>query len=114
MGHELTSWIERRVLDVAGEPVGVVADVYTNPTTRRPTWLAIGTGPVGDAIAVAPVRGASLLGEDVVIAVDRRSVLQAPRVDVVVIVEPEHELFLSSHYTRSAHPASTPTRRYIP
>ena len=62
--------------------------------TRRPAasgWLAISTGFFGTRIAVAPVHGASLLGDDVVIAHDRHTITTAPPVDIVVTVDPADE-----------------------
>jgi hypothetical protein len=108
---ELSTWVERRVRDVVGEPIGVVVDVYRGAASDRPVWLAIDTGGPHAAQVVAPVRGASLLGEDVVIAYDRHAVITAPSVDAVVTLEPSHEHLLSTHYTRAVHPAGTQSRR---
>jgi PRC-barrel domain len=63
--HELSSWIDRRVVDVSGNGIGVIVDIYCDATTARPTWLAIDVGGSPPTIAVTPVRGSSLLGENV-------------------------------------------------
>ena len=34
--HELSSWIDRRVLDVSGNRIGVIVDIYRDATTARP------------------------------------------------------------------------------
>lgn len=60
--HELGSWVNRRATDVRGEPIGVVVAIYPAADTCHPGWLAINTGPLCDSVAVAPLRGASLLG----------------------------------------------------
>jgi hypothetical protein len=73
--HELSSWIDRRVLDVTGDGIGVIVDIYCDATTARPTWLAIDIGGSPPIIAVIPVRGSSLLGENVILANDRATVL---------------------------------------
>ena len=73
--HELSSWIDRRVLDVNGNRIGVIVDIYPDATTARPTWLAIEIGGSPPTIAVTPVRGSSLLGENVILANDRDTVL---------------------------------------
>ena len=73
--HELSSWIDRGVLDVSGNRIGVIVDIYCDVTTARPTWLAIEIGGSPPTIAVTPVRGSSLLGEDVILANDRDTVL---------------------------------------
>ncbi|MGH9272806.1 MAG: PRC-barrel domain-containing protein [Ilumatobacteraceae bacterium] len=97
---ELTRWIDRRVIDQAGRTVGVVVDIYSDLVTGRPSWLAISTGFFGTRVVVAPVRGASLLGDDVVIAVPRDVVESAPHVRAVVGIPPEQELAVLDHYTR--------------
>ena len=99
-------WVDRHARDASGAVIGIVVDVYADPLTRRPAWLAISTGFFGTRIAVAPLRGASLLGEDVVIAHDRDTVLTAPPGDVVVTIDPAEQQSLIDHYT-----ARTPTDR---
>ena len=112
-GHELSSWIERRVLDVCGEPVGVVADIYVDSASRRPAWMAIDTGAFDTPTVIAPIRGASLLGEIVVIAHHRRTVTSVPAVDVTVTLEPTHERLLSHYYARAAQAAASPSGRKL-
>ena len=73
--HELSSWIHRRVLDASGNRIGVIVDIYCDAPTARPTWLAIEIGGSPPTIAVTPVRGSSLLGEHVILANDRDTVL---------------------------------------
>ncbi len=63
------------MLDVSGNRIGVIVDIYRDATTARPTWLAIEIGGSPPTIAVTPVRGASLLGENVILANDRDTVL---------------------------------------
>ena len=76
--HELSSWIERRALDIDGSSVGVIVDIYLDVTTGRPTWLAIDVGwPHISTIAVTPAKGASELGENVILARDRHTILAA-------------------------------------
>lgn len=93
-------WIDRRAVDNQGGLLGVVVDVYEDSQSRCPAWLAISTGFFGTRIAIAPVHGASRLGEDVVIAHDRRTITTAPGVDIVVAVEPTQQRRLVDHYAR--------------
>jgi hypothetical protein len=94
-------WFDRRALDVHGHLLGVVVDVYDDPESRRPAWLAISTGFFGTRIGVVPLRGASFLGPDVVVAYDRHTVTTAPAVDVVVTVDPTQQQRLVDHYAPS-------------
>lgn len=102
MTEEMGPWLDRRALDNRGALLGVVVDIYTD-LSRRPEWLAISTGFFGTRVAVAPVRGASLLGEDVVIAHDQRTITTAPTVDVIVAVDPQQQQRLVDHYSRAQH-----------
>lgn len=96
---ELSCWLDRLVLDDRGETLGVLIEIYADGLTRRPAWLAI---DAASGVVVAPVRGASLLGEDVVIAHARRTVATAPAVEVLGTVDPAQEQLLSNHYGRRA------------
>jgi len=89
-------------LDKRGELVGVVVDVYDDPSTRRSAWLAISTGFFGTRVGVVPLHGASLLGDDVVIPYTRHVVTSAPRVDVIVTVDPDQQQWLIDHYATAS------------
>lgn len=91
-------WVDRLSRDNRGEILGVVVDVYDDPDTRHPTWLAISTGYFGTRITVVPISGCSLLGEDVVVAHDRSTITSAPAVEINVTVAPEHHRRLIEHY----------------
>lgn len=102
-------WVDRRALDNRGDLIGVVVNAYTDRATRQVAWLAVATGFFGTRIAVVPVRGASLLGGDVVVAHDRDTIVTAPAVDIVVEVDPDQQQLLVDHYTRPT-PAANPER----
>lgn len=95
---ELSSWLDRRVLDRHGDVFGVVVDVYVDAFTRRPAWLAISTGMFGTNVTVAPVRGSSLLGDDVVVAHSKQVVTTAPAALPHPTLDPVAELAVSHHY----------------
>jgi len=112
MPRQRSDWVDRRALDRRGEVLGLVVDAYTDPVTHRIRWLAVATGFFGTRVAVVPVRGASLLGDDVVIAHSRHVITTAPAVDIVVGVDPADERSLIDHYTspNQADPAGTTER----
>lgn len=101
--HHDLDWIDRRALDRRGELIGVVVDVYGDPVSRRPAWLAISSGFFGIRIGVAPIEGVSLRGGDVVIAHSREVVTTAPPVDVLVTVDPDQQRRLVDHYSDPNH-----------
>lgn len=108
MPRQPSDWVDRRALDRHGDLLGLVVDDYLDPATRQVRWLAVAAGYFGTRVAVVPVRGATLLGDDVVIAHDGDVITSAPTVDIVVGVDPADEQSLIDHYTspNSAEPAS--------
>lgn len=106
--RELSDWVDRRALDNRGELVGIVVDIYDDGVAQQPAWLAIATGFFGTLVAIAPVRAASLLGDDVVIAHDRHTITAAPHVDIVVAVDPNQQQRLLDHYTQPLRPPPRP------
>lgn len=103
-----SDWVDRTAFDRRGVLVGVIVDVYDDPTSRRPAWLAISTGFFGARVGVAPLHSASRLGEDVVIAHDRSTIASAPPVDVVVTVNPSQQHRLIDHYASWPGPPADP------
>ena len=59
-------WIGRMLIDLAGEPIGRVEDIYTDDVGGYPAWIAVGTGRFGLNIiflpfaAAGPARGDEL------------------------------------------------------
>ena len=102
--NELSSWIERRAIDRDGETIGVVVDVYDDPVSHRPAWIAIGTGFFGTRVGIVPVESVSPLGDDLVIAHDRARIATSPIVDVCVAVNPQDHDRLTNHYRH--HPSA--------
>lgn len=101
-GPRETRWVDRRVRDSSGELIGMIVDVYDDSSSHLPTWLAISTGFFGARIGVAPIFGASLLGDDVVIAHPREAVDSAPWVDPrVSVLRPDVERLLAHYFPRS-------------
>lgn len=104
-----SDWVDRRAMDNHGDLIGVVVDVYDDPSSRRPAWLAISTGFFGTRVAVVPMRDASLSGDVVVVGHSRHAITSAPHVDVVVTIEPSQQQALVEHYASSEPPRrSTP------
>ncbi|MGI9051414.1 MAG: PRC-barrel domain-containing protein [Ilumatobacteraceae bacterium] len=109
---ELADWVDRRAVDQHGEPVGVVVDIYLDMGTRRAKWLAISSGFFGTRTVVAPVRGASLLGGDVVISHPRELIGATPPVEAVVTIPLAVEQSVIDHYARGCvTPAGPPAER---
>ncbi|MEO6653346.1 MAG: PRC-barrel domain-containing protein [Ilumatobacteraceae bacterium] len=93
------AWIDRAVRDRSGQLLGVVIDVYDDPLTRLPAWLALSTGFFGVQREIAPIAGASILGDDVVVAHELADIHGAPRVDIRVSVTEADERRLTDYFS---------------
>lgn len=99
-------WIDAAAYDADRRLLGVVVDVYDDPATLRPAWLAVATGFFGLVISVVPLRDARRCGDDVVIAHDRHTITTAPKARVVITIHPEQSQALFDHYAHHPnHPA---------
>jgi len=86
------------VLDRHGAVIGTVVDVFDDCRTGRARWLAVSTGYFGTRRALVPVRGASLLGADVLVAHEMAAVVAAPDVHTYTAIAPSDEAALCAHY----------------
>jgi hypothetical protein len=114
VSDQLHRWVDRRVVDPAGDLVGVVVDVYADADSGESCWLAISSGYFGTRVLVAPAAGASNRGSDVVIAHSRARVETAPTVHPVAALSGRDEQALRAHFGRARrhhHHPPTPTGR---
>ena len=110
-GDSLSLWLDRRVRSSDGDSLGITAGVYAHRVFRHPAWLIVDTGMPGAPVVVAPARGSSLLGDDIVIGADRDAVLTAPTVHGRSVLDPADERSLTAHYARCAGGVDRPARR---
>ena len=95
-------WIDRWVRDASGAALGVTVAVVRDPFSDRVVWLAVYTGLPAATVVFVPVRGSSLLGDDIVVDADRDSVLAAPTIELDVTLDPAQARLLSDHFRRHA------------
>ena len=74
------------VYDAAGLRIGAIGQIYLDEDTDTPAWVSILTGLHGDAESLAPLQGARLHGDDILIRYRRTQVEQAPR------AAPDHDV----------------------
>ncbi|MBF6599554.1 MAG: PRC-barrel domain-containing protein [Dehalococcoidia bacterium] len=70
----------RDVLDVHGDKVGELVEVYFDKATRVPEWLGVDTSPFGSKRVLAPAVGARIDERGVCIAWGKDAVLDTPEV----------------------------------
>ncbi len=95
---EVHDLIDRTALDPTGSKIGTVTNVYVDDESGGPTWLAITTGWFGTRVSFAPLAGAYLAGDDVVMAYPKDTVKDAPNVDADRSLDRDDEAALYAYY----------------
>jgi uncharacterized protein (TIGR02271 family) len=101
-------WIGGELLDVDGNSIGTIQELYRDLDTEAPEWAAVSTGLFGRKLTFVPLAGAEPQGEqpglvesavDVIrVPVKKDQVKDAPRVDPDGELSPEEEERLYRHY----------------
>jgi len=114
---ELESWLGRDAVDSAGEPVGVVVDIYDDAETGRPTWLALAADMFGTRVNVVPARRARRRGEDIVVCHTRAEIAATPSVRAHRTLSAADQYAVITHYGGSPTVPPTdppsPTERHV-
>jgi len=98
--------IDRKVVDPTGDKIGTVSSVYVDDVTNEPTWLAITTGWFGTKVSFAPVAGAYLADDDLVVAYPKDIVKDAPNIEADGTLTPDDASTLYAHYGLTTKPTS--------
>ena len=96
--EQLTSVANGNVVDNDGDKIGSIGQVYLDDQTGEPNWVTAKTGLFGTAESFVPLSGASISGSDIVVAYDKATVKDAPRVDADGHLSPEEEDALYRYY----------------
>ena len=91
-----------KVLSDRGDKVGGIGQIYLDDHTGQPEWVTIKTGLFGTGESFAPLDGARIDGDDLVVAYDKDTIKAAPRVDADGALTPEEEDVLYAHYGRTS------------
>jgi len=106
---QVSDLIDRTALDPTGEKIGTVSTFYVDDVTNEPTWLAITTGWFGTKVSFAPVAGAYLADDDVVVAYPKDTVKDAPNIDADGTLTPDEAFTLYAYYGITTKPTSDGT-----
>jgi len=87
-----------KVLTESGDKVGDVGQVYLDDAHGTPTWVTVRTGLFGTAESFVPLEGARVEGENVIVAFDKETIKDAPRVEADGSITPDEEQNLFRHY----------------
>jgi len=105
---QVADLVDRNAVDPEGDKIGTVHDVYVNDETGQPEWLAIKTGMFGSKLSFAPIAGAYMVDDDVVVTHSKDTVKDAPRVDADGQLTPEETDELFAYYGQQT-PSAAPT-----
>jgi uncharacterized protein (TIGR02271 family) len=99
------TWVGRPVSGADGEPVGLVATVYTDPQTGALTWAAVDIG--GGTNALVPLDRATADGDGLRVPYGARQVRTAPAFDPTADLSTEDVARLGQHYAPRPAPAES-------
>jgi uncharacterized protein (TIGR02271 family) len=110
----------RTMLDRDGDKIGKIDDIYEDRETGKPEWALVNTGLFGTKKTFVPLRGASPVGEDVRVPLEKARVKDAPGIDADGELSESEERQLFTHYdlaygpdadasTGNGHDVSGPT-----
>jgi uncharacterized protein (TIGR02271 family) len=88
----------RTMLDRDGDKIGKIDDIYEDKRTGQPEWALVNTGLFGTKKTFVPLRGASPVGEDVRVPVEKAHVKDAPGIDADGELSETEERQLFTHY----------------
>ncbi|MDP8943177.1 MAG: PRC-barrel domain-containing protein [Actinomycetota bacterium] len=109
---EANDWRGRVLVDLGGERIGRVEDVYLDEETGRLEWATVSIGLFGRRLSFVPLAAAAPAGEAVQVQVSREVVNEAPAVAAGEDLAPDEEARLYRHYgLESSGRARTPARR---
>jgi PRC-barrel domain len=97
--QDAQQYIHRAVVDAEDNRIGKVSRVYNDDQTGEPMWLLVETGLFGTRQSFAPIHGARLDGERVVLAVSKDQLEDAPSIDQDAHISEAEEDALRQYYS---------------
>lgn len=97
--QDAQQYIHRAAVDAEGNRIGKVSRVYNDDQTGQPMWLLVETGLFGTRQSFAPIHGARVEGERVVLAVSKDQLNDAPNIDEDAHISESEEDALRQYYS---------------
>jgi len=94
------SFMGRTAVDPQGDKIGKIGQVYVDDVTGQPDWVTVNTGLFGTKEHFAPLQGASVSGDDVVLPFDKDVVKDAPDVADASHLDPDEQDALYTYYAQ--------------
>jgi len=96
--------------DASGDKIGKVGQVYLDEGTGRPAWVTVSTGMFGTRQSFAPLYGSSVRGDQLMLAVSRELVKDAPNIEDDGHLGEAEVTALYQHYAAHLDPSSGQAR----
>ena len=79
--EQLQSMIGKTAVDADGDKIGRIGQIYLDDSTGDPQWVTVSTGLFGTKESFAPLYGSRAEGDNLVLAVSKAMVKDAPNVE---------------------------------
>ena len=79
--EQLQSMIGKNAVDSSGDKLGRIGQIYLDDNTGDPQWVTVSTGMFGTKESFAPLYGSRAEGDNLVLAVSKAMVKDAPNVE---------------------------------
>ncbi|HEX8304032.1 MAG TPA: PRC and DUF2382 domain-containing protein [Jatrophihabitans sp.] len=109
--EQLQSMIGKNAVDTSGDKIGRIGQIYLDDTTGDPQWVTVSTGLFGTKESFAPLYGSSSDGDNLVLAVSKAMVKDAPNVENDGHLEESEVQALYQYY--SGYMGTTGTQDYV-
>ncbi|MFS0701683.1 DUF2382 domain-containing protein [Cellulomonas sp. 179-A 4D5 NHS] len=108
---QIDTLTDATAVDINGDKVGKVGQVYLDDATGQPDWVSVHTGLFGTSESLVPLQSASVEGDVLRLAYTKDHVKDAPNVDADRHLSEDDEARLFDHYglTSNADYAGTDT-----
>lgn len=79
--NDLERWTDRDLVDLRGDKIGTVDDLYYDETTGQVEWFLVRTGLFGTKKTLVPTSLVRPAGEDLRVDLSKDDVKDAPKID---------------------------------
>ena len=79
--NDAQQYIGRNAVDLEGNKIGKIGQVYLDDRDGQPLWVTVSTGLFGNRESFAPIAGSAFDGDNVRLAVSKDTIKDAPNVD---------------------------------
>ncbi len=97
--QDVRQFIGRTAVDSEGGKLGQIGQVYLDDQTGQPVWVTVATGMFGTRQSFAPIYGSRLDGDQVVLAVSKDLVKDAPSIEDDGQIDAGEQSALYQHYS---------------